>query len=506
MNKVTIEEIAKLVETYKDKDKLRAILQHIFSHKENIDVFSQFFFPEVITNKIPDFHLEIYDELFADKNSALAAPRGHAKSSITGIIFLIYCIINNMERYIVYISQSYSKTVQFLSPIRNEFKNNDLLKFVYGDLAPTKSKDDDGKDREDCFDVNGIRVEAASFEKNIRGFKYNTIRPTLIICDDIESDERVLNPELRLKDSNKLNKIIIPSLDIKGRLKFIGTILHVNSLLVKKIKQYKGKIYRAIDDGKILWPDRFTKEILAKIKEDIGSLSFKQEYINDPTDNESSLIKREWVEACLDRSVSFEDLKKEKYDYKVLGVDFAFSDRVTADNSAFTSIGEKEGKYDLFHAELKHGWSALEQFDYIENILHEKYAYDSIAVEENSIKSISKDMESKDMPLVFYWTGSQDPSKSKTEYKNYEFEGKRHTVGKTNLIMRLGTAFETKQFRIPYKTEEDKIIVDRIIQEITSFALSDGKLVEGGIHPDYPIALAYALEDIKKKEGIIIDF
>ena len=60
--------------------------------------------------------------------------------------------------------------------------------------------------------------------------------------------------------------------------------------------------------------------------------------------------------------------------------------------------------------------------------------------------------------------------------------------------MRLGTAFENKRFIIPYKTEADKRTFDRILAECTSYALSDGKLVEAGVHPDIPIGLGYALE------------
>ena len=60
--------------------------------------------------------------------------------------------------------------------------------------------------------------------------------------------------------------------------------------------------------------------------------------------------------------------------------------------------------------------------------------------------------------------------------------------------MRLGTAFENKRFIIPYNTEADKLTFDRILAECTSYALSDGKLVEAGVHPDIPIGLGYALE------------
>ena len=491
--KVSKQQVGKLFAEVKDEQKLRELLQEIFSYEENIETFSEVVFPETITNTIPEFHGEIYNFLFEDGNGALAAPRGHAKTSCTGIIYLIFCIINNLEKYIVYISQNHAKTVQFIDPIRHEFKHNKMLRFIYGDLTPKPGRDDQGKDREDCFDVGGTRVEAVSFEKNLRGFKYRNMRPTLIIGDDIESDERVLNPELRDKDKNKLNKVIIPALDIHGRFKMIGTILHNYSLLKNKIDLYKGKIFRACDIelNNLLWPERFTKKILQTIKKDIGSVAFQQEYLNDPIDNRSSLIKREWIEQCKREDLSSEEIYEMDFSMKTMGADFAFSDRITADESAYVGLGLKDEFYYLLHCQKDKGLSINEQMSIMKNELFPRYRYDRMGLEENSIKAISKDIQQWKLPITLFWTAAADPAAKK---KDKSWTDKRHTVGKINMIMRLSTAFENKQFIIPYKTEKDKTMFDRILAECTSYALSDGKLVEAGIHPDIPIALGYALE------------
>jgi len=492
--KVSKQQVGELFEKVKDETKLRELLQEIFSREENIETFSQVIFPKTITNKIPEFHSQIYEFLFKDGNGALAAPRGHAKTSCTGIIYLIFCIVNKLEEYIVYISQNHVKTVQFIDPIRHEFKHNRMLRFIYGDLTPRASKDDEGKDREDCFDVGGCRVEAVSFEKNLRGFKYRNMRPTLIIGDDIESDERVLNPELREKDRNKLNKVIIPSLDIKGRFKMIGTLLHLDSLLNNKIKLYKGKVFKACDEelNNLLWPDRFTKDILKKIKYDIGSVAFQSEYLNNPIDNTSSLIKREWIEQCRRPDLSSEDVFEMQFEVKTMGADFAFSDRVSADESAYVGLGKKDRFYYLLNCQKDKGLSINEQMKIMKDELFPRYRYDKMGLEENSIKAISKDISKWKLPITLFWTAASDPAARKKS--DYDWTDKRHTVGKINLINRLGTAFENKEFIIPYKTEKDKVIFDKIVAECTSYALSDGKLVEAGVHPDIPIALGYALE------------
>ena len=506
--KVTKQQIAKLIINDKeDPEIIKQCLQWAFSFPENINVFAETFFPDTVTDEIPPFHNEIYKFLFAKGNGALAAPRGHGKSSVTGIIFLIFSVVNKLEKYIVYVSQNHAKTVQFLDPVRNEFKNNKLLRFVYGDLTPTMAKDDEGKDREDCFDVGGCRVEAVSFEKNLRGFKYKNSRPTLIIGDDIEDDQRVLNPELRIKDKNKLNKVIIPSLDINGRFKMIGTLLHYDSLLYDKIKLYNGKIYKACepDFTNILWPQRFTVDILKRIKHDIGSIPFQQEYLNNPIDTTSSLIKREWIVQCFDETLSHEDIRQMQFSYKSLGCDFAFADRVTSDTSPFMGLGVKGDKYYLLSTidDIHKGLSISEQMAIIKDVMYEKWKYDQIGLEENSIKAISKDIQQWNLPITLFWTAASDPAARLKP--GYDWAEKRHTVGKMNLIMRLGTAFENGKIVIPYKTEKDKLLGDKILSECTSYALSEGKLVEAGVHPDIPIGLGYALELINNGE-VYFDF
>jgi len=308
---------------------------------------------------------------------------------------------------------------------------------------------------------------------------------------------------LRMKDLNKLNKVIIPSLDIHGRFKMIGTILHTNSLLANKIKLSEGKVFKACNEelGEILWPDRFSKEILKQIRYEIGSLAFQQEYLNNPIDNTSSLIKREWIMNCFREDLSQADILDNQFEVKTLGVDFAFSDRVQADDTAFVGLGIKDDFFYLLGCQREHGLSIQEQMKIVKDELQEKHQYDQIGLEENSIKAISKDIQQWDLPITLFWTSSSDPAARLKP--DYDWNEKRHTVGKINLIMRLGTAFENKKFIIPYKTEEDKQIADRILAECTSYALSDGKLVEGGIHPDIPIAMGYALELINNNRTIM---
>jgi len=506
--KITQEELDQLITGLSAKpDMLRSAIRFVFADRENIAIYSKFFFPHIIRGKVPDFHLEWYKQYFSDTDEVLAAPRGFAKSTIFGIIGLSHDIVYENEEYIIYTSKNHASTVKFLEPIKTEFRSNKLLRWVYGDLTPKNTKDEhSGKDREDIFDVNNIRIEAVSFEKNPRGFRYGNKRPTKIILDDVEDDERVLNPDLRLKDSNKLNRAIIPAKDIiKGKIKIIGTILHINSLLNKKIAEWHGKVYRALNDNnESLWEDRFTYALLMKEKERIGSIAFQQEYMNDPSDNETSIIKREWILACRRSDLSYSDLLADEFNKKVMGADFAFSDRVTADKSAYVGLGCKDDYRYLILCDTKKGLSINEQMNYLRFNIQPKFDFDKLGLEENSIKSISKDIAQYELPIVLFWLGSKDPS-AKPKVGEYTSIKKSVTVGKINLINRMASDFENAKLVIPYKTEEDKAIYQQLEAELITFALQDGKLVEGGVHSDIGIALAYALELSREQDsGMLI--
>lgn len=486
---------------------LRRFYYQAFKNPKNFESFCRFVLPKAFTKPFAPFHKEIIADFIRDGDSYVAAPRGHGKSTLIGQGFVLWCILYKLKKYIVYTSQNHTKSVQFLEPVRNELLHNNRINFIYGKQEAKNSYDENGKNREDVLDVNGVRLQALSFEKNIRGLKHGNQRPDLIIPDDIEDDGRVLNPELRRKDSDKLDKQIIPSLDpTSGVIKMIGTLLHHDSLLSKKLSLFGGKIYRACEldkDGKvledtILFPAMYTMKILEQKMFSIGSTAFQSEYLNNPVDDVASLIKREWVTKCFDESLSFSD--KIPVDC-ILGADFAYSDRVSADKSAFVIVESNNG-YIVRDCITRKGMSITQQFNLLQE-LHSKHLFSNLALEENSIRSMSDELKTYDFPFMLFWTGSSDNANRKSI--DPYFEGKRHTVGKINMINRLATQFENCNIRIPYKTESDKLLAHQIRDECCSFALSDGRLVEVGVHPDIPIGLGYAIE-CASKDGFVMDF
>ena len=502
---VTVDDCIRLIRSNRKPEMIIEMLKYLFSDPINFKTYCRFIFPDAFSRPFAECHKHIINFLFADGNGAQAQPRGFGKSTTTGLGYISWCIAYATDRYIVYTSENHPKSEQFLEPIKTAIESNKNYNRIFGPFNVGKAHDKLGRERSDCFDVNGMRIQAISYERSIRGLKYGNYRPTLIILDDIENDQRVLNPILRKKDKNKLNKQIIPSMDVDvGRYKFIGTILHFDSLLMNKIKLNKGNIIKAENEkGESNFPDLFSIEKLMAIKREIGPLSYQQEYLNEPVADETSIIKSEWVRACFDEELSYED--KGDFSMKTLGHDPSFSDSLTADNTAICGIGMSNyrtvedgkfsGKYVIFLAEWLRGKSITEQL-VILNEYHRTFRFNYLGLEENSIRAVSDDFKRTiKFPYKLFWLGNTSPQAQRPSGAQYrEWTDKRITIGKMNMVQRMGTRFWNKEIKLPYKTEEDKEKSNRILEECVTWSIQDGKLVEAGIHPDMPIALAYAIE------------
>jgi len=501
--KVSVKECENILLSGKPQETIIQWLRFLLKSELNFDTYSRFIFPDAFFKPFAECHYHMGKFLFSDESGAEAQPRSFGKSTETGIGYVTHRIAYRLKNYILYLSENHDKSMMFIDPIKYELKNNKLFNFIYGPFKIGRTKDkDSGKDRQDVFDVNRIRVQALSFEKDPRGVKHGNFRPDLMIFDDIENRQRVINPRLRHDDWLKITKDLIPALDPEtGIWKWIGTILHQDSGLKKMIKKTDGRIIKAENpDGSSTFPTMWPKERLMKRKEEIGALAYQQEYMNEPVADELSIIKREYLNPLCDETLSYGD--KLDFKTKILGWDQASGDSVKSDNSVFLTLGDGTGKYEGKYVLNSIIWdktmTALQQLNHITQVILPGKNYHYVAAEENHIRNFSRDIiQSIKFPFKMFWMGSSDPSakkKSETEFKE-----KRHTVGKANFIERLSIRtgqgnISKGKYVFPYKTSKDKEITNRLFDEMVSWSRQDGKIIESGVHPDAPISLGLASE------------
>jgi len=270
---------------------------------EDLSIFSQWIFGELMSCGIPDFHREMYGMLPAYRRIVLAAPRGFAKSSLSSIFYPTWLGLFKKKKDICLISASESLAVELLRKIKIELEGNQRILGWFGDVRSPKWTENH------IILKNGVNIRAKGAGGQIRGF-----RPDCLILDDIETDESVLSEEQRKKLKDWLFRACLNTLLPEGQMFVIGTIIHPLSVLSDLLetdngwekRKYQAYINERQEKGHELWPEMWPHEKLQERKREIGSFAFASEYLNNPVADESAPIKpgqiRTWKEMPLQYS------------------------------------------------------------------------------------------------------------------------------------------------------------------------------------------------------------
>ena len=219
--------------------------------------------------------------------------------------------------------------------MKTELENNELLGSVYGCLVPNLNVLGKKWTNFHFETTNGVNVVARGAGKG-RGVNIKNQRPTKIIADDIEEDEQVSSADRRLKLHNWLYNVIFNSLDKeRGRIKMIGTVLHLQSEIKLFYNTHGGIFKKAIENGKSIWPDYWSLEALEKQKKKVGSRAFAQEFMNNPADKDLANFDELWI---VDNYYTTLPETKNYIYYNVLTIDPQAGEKNTADEYAITNL------------------------------------------------------------------------------------------------------------------------------------------------------------------------
>lgn len=275
---------------------------------------------------------------------AIAAPRGHAKSTNFTFKDSLHSIVYEYKHYPIILSDSSDQAEGFLTDIKTELEENKNIIEDFGNLKGKVWKTGV------ILTSTDIKVEAIGSGKKIRGRRHRNWRPDLLVLDDIENDENVNTPEQRKKLENWFYKAVSKAGDTYTDIVYIGTILHYDSLLSKVLKnpEYHSVKYRGvisfsdnhslwgaweaiytdlendlrqeeardffeankeemIEGTEVLWEAKLSYYDLMIIKISEGESSFNSEIQNDPIDPDSCTFNEEWFDFYDELSVDFKD-------------------------------------------------------------------------------------------------------------------------------------------------------------------------------------------------------
>lgn len=272
---------------------------------------------------------------------AIAAPRGHAKSTLITLATILWCVMYKKEHYILLVCDSQDQAIGHLASIREQIENNSRLREDLPEacLVPPASRRSQVWRRNEIVTGNGVRISALGSGTKVRGRRHNQDRPGLIVADDIENETMVRSPEQREQLVQWFNGTLLKAGDAMTNVFVVGTILHHDSLLATltntvRSPGWQSRIYRAIEQmsengelweqwrsiftgsveegptgaaaaqaffeanqdamlegTRVLWPERESYVQLMTMRLTEGQASFDAEKQNHPIDPERAMFK-----------------------------------------------------------------------------------------------------------------------------------------------------------------------------------------------------------------------
>lgn len=329
----------------------------------DMEFFGRAYFPHYFSRPSPEFHREL-DNIWqqgvlkgeypvtpakvkkisrmAGVKRAVAAPRGHAKSTTLTFKGTMHSIVYQYKHYPIIISDSSDQAEGFLENIRVEFEENEAIREDFGNLVGKVWRSNV------LVTSTNIKIEAIGSGKKIRGRKHRNWRPDLLVLDDIENDENVRTPEQRRKLESWFFKAVSKAGDDYTDIIYIGTLLHYDSLLAKTLNNpgYKAIKYKAVisfadeedlwkeweeiftdlsnenneadalaffernrermlKGTEVLWEEKLSYYDLMVMKVTEGEASFNSEEQNEPINPEDCTFNSEWFEYYNEAEIDF---------------------------------------------------------------------------------------------------------------------------------------------------------------------------------------------------------
>ena len=352
---------------------------------------------------------------------------------------------------------------------------------------------------------------------NVIYFSANSYRKILSLCDGIQASRYIYNPiqSLRRKkiyskvynleveednsyiangivvhncdeaglydDPNLFFRAIVPTVTArKGHIMVIGTPISQTDLLARLSENpaYKVKVYPIIIGKKLLWPEKYSREFIRKLRNELAPDDFAREYLCKIVDSEISVFPFKLLVKSFDKNLSFEQEPDGKSFYFV-GCDFALAAK--GDYSAFVVVKKREdGKIQLVNIYRTRGQPFEAQLETLKAI-YNMYKPQKMLLDRSSFgEAFLSELAREGLPVTgFSFT---------QENRNSLF----------NSAIR---KFQEQSIVIPYAERDMETVgqVDNLIKELTSFVVDKTRAgyatyVSRGKHDDCAIAFLLALK------------
>ncbi|MBX3379064.1 MAG: phage terminase large subunit [Phycisphaeraceae bacterium] len=289
-------------------------------------------------------HEEIFQELGSmhmrrGSHLAIAAPRGHAKSTVVTLAYVLWVLLFENEPFVVLLSATADQSQRLLEHVKRTIETNEILRMDFPELRDAKKIRPWRK--AGILLPNRTLLASYSANQNFRGVRHGEHRPTLIIADDLEDKTRVISELQRQALNDWFTSTALKAGTPETNVIIVGTVFHHESLLgnlldPQKSPGWKGMKYAAVKSfsdrpdlweewieilrgrrshfggtgaeganffyafnakamesgASVLWPEMFSYRQLMEVKFREGESPFQAEFMNDPLDPAACIFAR----------------------------------------------------------------------------------------------------------------------------------------------------------------------------------------------------------------------
>lgn len=250
--------------------------------------FFAFYLREELTLDVPEFHIEIWDELLevlaqvnhpdnvvAVLQKLFAVPREHSKSTIAKLAFVLFLRYSVLS-FGLYVSKTNTVAMQALKDVVAWFKSPQETE-LYGQAVVEKSNETESLwilhigipfQRE----KKRIVLKAIGGGQQVRGTLIDNKRPEFVVVDDIEDLDTADGGIQQKKLDEWVMGSLLKALSKRGVVIFIGNMIRSTTLLARLSKdpEWNPTVFGALVRDKFtgalqaLWEGRWSVESLLK--------------------------------------------------------------------------------------------------------------------------------------------------------------------------------------------------------------------------------------------------
>lgn len=226
-------------------------------------------------------------------------PRSHYKTTLGTTARITWRVVRNPELATGLGSATLKDCRPFGREIKTLWEKNEKLKALFPDIFFEEPRKEAEKWTEEEFTVKRKRHRR---ESTVTLFGLEEDLPTgrhfdRIVLDDTINKDNVRTPD-RLEKIRNQAALLPPLLvTLEQPIDWVGTHYHVHDwyMTLKGKPSIKVYLRRAIEDGKPIFPQKFTLNALETLRTEWGNYLFSSQYMMEPSDPADKKFKREWL-------------------------------------------------------------------------------------------------------------------------------------------------------------------------------------------------------------------